>query len=47
MPLPRDTLTPDALAMIDAIDRYGSFAAAARALGQVRSEEHTSELQSH
>jgi len=37
MPQPRDTLTPDALAMIDAIDRFGSFAAAARALGQVPS----------
>ncbi|MEY4285451.1 MAG: hypothetical protein RL111_2126 [Pseudomonadota bacterium] len=37
MSQPRDTLTPDALAMIDAIDRYGSFAAAARALGQVPS----------
>jgi DNA-binding transcriptional LysR family regulator len=37
MPQPRDTLTPDALAMLDAIDRYGSFSAAARALGQVPS----------
>ncbi len=37
MQLPRDILTPDALAMIDAIDRFGSFAGAARALGQVPS----------
>ena len=37
MTQPRDTLTPDALAMLDAIDRFGSFSAAARALGQVPS----------
>ena len=34
---PRSALTPDALAMIDAIARTGSFAAAARELGKVPS----------
>ena len=33
----RNVLTPEALAMIDAIARHGSFAAAARALGRVPS----------
>jgi molybdate transport repressor ModE-like protein len=33
----RDVLTPDALAMLEAIERAGSFAAAARALGLVPS----------
>src|SRR5664279_1728584 len=34
---PRSALTPDALAMMDAIARSGSFAAAARQLGKVPS----------
>ena len=33
----RNVLTPDALAMMDAIARTGSFAAAARELGKVPS----------
>ena len=37
MPRPRNALTPDALAMMDAIARSGSFAAAARELGKVPS----------
>ncbi|MEO7152569.1 MAG: LysR family transcriptional regulator, partial [Burkholderiaceae bacterium] len=37
MPTPRNALTPDALAMMDAIARSGSFAAAARELGKVPS----------
>jgi DNA-binding transcriptional LysR family regulator len=37
MPLAHHVLTPDALAMIDAIARTGSFAAAARELGKVPS----------
>ena len=37
MPDARNVLTPDALAMIDAIARSGSFAAAARELGKVPS----------
>lgn len=37
MPEPHHVLTPDALAMIDAIERTGSFAAAARELGKVPS----------
>ena len=37
MPDRRNALTPDALAMIDAIARNGSFAAAARELGKVPS----------
>ena len=39
MPMPdsRNVLTPDALAMMDAIARTGSFAAAARELGKVPS----------
>ncbi|RCW70515.1 LysR family transcriptional regulator [Pseudorhodoferax soli] len=36
-PSPRDVLTPDALAMLQAISASGSFAAAARALGLVPS----------
>jgi DNA-binding transcriptional LysR family regulator len=36
-PSPRDVLTPDALAMLQAISTSGSFAAAARALGLVPS----------
>ncbi|MGC4068803.1 MAG: LysR family transcriptional regulator [Polyangiaceae bacterium] len=36
-PSPRDVLTPDALAMLQAISSSGSFAAAARALGLVPS----------
>ncbi|HEY1102114.1 MAG TPA: LysR substrate-binding domain-containing protein [Burkholderiaceae bacterium] len=36
-PTPRDALTPDALAMLHAIGRAGSFAAAARASGMVPS----------
>jgi DNA-binding transcriptional LysR family regulator len=36
-PAPRQVLTPDALAMMDAIARSGSFAAAARLLGKVPS----------
>lgn len=37
MPTPRDTLTPEALAMLQTIGSTGSFAAAARALGLVPS----------
>lgn len=37
MPTPRDVLTPDALAMLQAVARAGSFAAAARELGLVPS----------
>ena len=37
MPSARDVLTPDALAMLEAIARAGSFAAAARTLGLVPS----------
>jgi DNA-binding transcriptional LysR family regulator len=37
MPQTHHALTPDALAMIDAIARTGSFAAAARELGKVPS----------
>ncbi|CAD5374866.1 LysR family transcriptional regulator [Rubrivivax sp. A210] len=37
MPKARQSLTPDALAMMDAIARTGSFAAAARELGKVPS----------
>ncbi len=37
MPTPRDVLTPEALAMLQAIARTGSFAAAARALDVVPS----------
>ncbi len=37
MPSPRDVLTPDALAMLQAIAKAGSFAAAARAIGVVPS----------
>ncbi len=37
MPAARDVLTPDALAMLQAIARSGSFAAAARAIGLVPS----------
>jgi DNA-binding transcriptional LysR family regulator len=37
MQTPRDVLTPDALAMLQAIDSAGSFAAAARAMGMVPS----------
>ena len=37
MPLARDVLTPDALAMLQAISETGSFAAAARRLGLVPS----------
>ena len=37
MQTPRDVLTPDALAMLQSIERLGSFAAAARALGLVPS----------
>ena len=37
MSTPRNVLTPDALAMMDAIARTGSFAAAARELGKVPS----------
>jgi DNA-binding transcriptional LysR family regulator len=37
MQTPRDVLTPDALAMLQAIERQGSFAAAARELGLVPS----------
>lgn len=37
MPSPRDVLTPDALAMLQAVARAGSFAAAARQLGLVPS----------
>ena len=37
MPDPRNVLTPDALTMMDAIARSGSFAAAARELGKVPS----------
>jgi DNA-binding transcriptional LysR family regulator len=37
MQTPRDVLTPDALAMLQAIDTAGSFAAAARAMGMVPS----------
>lgn len=37
MPSPRDILTPDSLAMLHAIERAGSFAAAARQLGLVPS----------
>jgi DNA-binding transcriptional LysR family regulator len=37
MQTPRDVLTPDALAMLQAIERLGSFAAAARELGLVPS----------
>ena len=37
MPNPRDALSPDALALLDAIGREGSFAAAARHLGLVPS----------
>ena len=37
MPTPRDVLTPDALAMLQAIDDAGSFAGAARALDLVPS----------
>jgi molybdate transport repressor ModE-like protein len=37
MPLRRQALTPDALQMLDAIARSGSFAAAARELGKVPS----------
>ena len=37
MQTPRDVLTPDALAMLQAIARLGSFAAAARELGLVPS----------
>ncbi|MGE5088346.1 MAG: LysR substrate-binding domain-containing protein [Candidatus Levyibacteriota bacterium] len=37
MPTPRDVLTPDALAMLQAIARAGSFAAAARASNMVPS----------
>ena len=35
MPSPRDVLTPDSLAMLQAIAEAGSFAAAARQLGLV------------
>ena len=37
MTVARNALTPDALAMVDAIARCGSFAAAARELGKVPS----------
>jgi DNA-binding transcriptional LysR family regulator len=37
MQTPRDVLTPDALAMLQAIDAAGSFASAARAMGMVPS----------
>ena len=37
MPAARNALTPEALAMVDAIARSGSFAAAARELGKVPS----------
>ena len=37
MPTARDVLTPDALSMLQAIARTGSFAAAARAIGVVPS----------
>ena len=37
MSTPRAVLTPDALAMLEAIEAAGSFAAAARALGVVPS----------
>ena len=37
MTSPRDVLTPDSLSMLHAIDKAGSFAAAARALGLVPS----------
>jgi len=37
MQAPRDALTPDALSMLQAIERLGSFAAAARELGLVPS----------
>ena len=37
MPRPRNVLTPEALTMMDAIARSGSFAAAARQLGKVPS----------
>ena len=37
MQTPRDTLTPEALAMLQTIGSTGSFAAAARALGLVPS----------
>ncbi len=37
MPSPRDVLTPDSLSMLHAIEKAGSFAAAARALGLVPS----------
>lgn len=37
MPTPRDVLTPDALSMLEAIAKAGSFAAAARAIGLVPS----------
>jgi len=37
MPSPRDVLTPDSLAMLQAIAEAGSFAAAARQLGLVPS----------
>jgi DNA-binding transcriptional LysR family regulator len=37
MKAPRDALTPDALSMLQAIERLGSFAAAARELGLVPS----------
>ena len=36
-PTPRDVLTPEALAMLQVIAKTGSFAAAARSLGQVPS----------
>lgn len=37
MPSPRDVLTPDALALVQAVASHGSFAAAARELGLVPS----------
>ncbi len=37
MQTPRDVLTPDALAMLQAIEAHGSFAAAARSMGMVPS----------
>ncbi|HYE39525.1 MAG TPA: LysR family transcriptional regulator [Ramlibacter sp.] len=37
MPSPRDVLTPDALALVQAVSSHGSFAAAARDLGLVPS----------
>ncbi|TFZ08745.1 LysR family transcriptional regulator [Ramlibacter humi] len=37
MPTPRDVLTPDALALLQAVERAGSFAGAARELGLVPS----------